>query len=229
MAKVKLVVAFDTEFTGPFGHPFRSQIIDEAGITRKVTKKPYMIAIGGAAVTVEKNPKVISMWYKAIEPPDIKYGFEPRTVKEFWNRPDVNPLLEKFTREAVHAVDAMSSFVEWLENLNEKYDMVVCCDSSTDASWVEKYLTKFSSTPPLSVFHGKYTGWPFITDDYYRGVLHTDALFGLDDQIKNWLGEFNPPSYDWPKDTAMQHHPTFDAWEIACLFASVIARDQKIA
>lgn len=64
-----------------------------------------------------------------------------------------------------------------------------------------------------------YTGWPFVTDDFYRGFLGSQITFGLDDAIKAKIGYGSPQLYKGP---SLKHHPTFDAYEICSLFASFL-------
>ena len=238
--KKHVVVAFDGEFTGPYGELFSDN---------GVTKQGYMNALGACVMTMEPRPRYIDRYFAALKPPNEKAGIHPFTMKTYWSKHQ--DLLKCFEDNARDPKEEITWFVEWLVLLMKNFEVTVVCDCIADAEYLNSYLRMFGFSP-LLVFKSNipdrdpnedpYTGWPFITDDQYRGFLNKvpsiwdwiyrkinickplpppNSLWGLDDAIKDTFG-YNPEPLPVFKDKAImkQHHPTFDAWEIASLFAT---------
>lgn len=203
--KEKIIIAFDGEFSGPFG------------------PKTYMVAFGAVAFNV-KSGEMIDQFFGAMTPPTSAQGFDAECEKQFWSQPKMQKLLAMFKLNAKHPDVVMPEFLQWIENLQKTYQLVtICVDCPTDATWLDYYLTHFANSQPLVTFgDGTYKGWPMVVDDFYRGMLgRPDLMWGMQDALSGHLNtgfSMLPP----PSIPSTPHHPVSDAFEIGRLFLEVL-------
>lgn len=202
----EVYIAFDGEFSGPFN-----------------PEKYYMVALGAYAVSFNKDCslKKVDDWYGAMTPPTKDHTFEKNCKEEFWDKPEQKELLEKFEKDARSPERMMKLFTNWLDNIIEKYEYVsLVCDCCEDSNWLNYYIIKYTDKQALIKYTGKYTGWPNITDDYYRGLLGTKKQWGLTDMLLKKFSEIKKP------EPSTSHHPREDAREIVELYAPIVYNNE---
>lgn len=191
----KIFIGFDGEFSGPFN-----------------PRKHYMIALGFVAV-LEDGKEVGSMRV-CMQPPTPEHGFDRDTLATYWNRPGMPEMLAAFQRDAISPTDAMRYVKSWIDGF-VRTNLHLVCDCTTDATWLDHYLVEFAGAQPLICYGGEYTGWPLVTDDFYRGITGTLDLWGITDTMRNVY-----KIEDVPRAT---HDPVDDAREIVGVFVRVLA------
>lgn len=192
--KETIYIGFDGEFSGP-------NLI-----------KNYVIAWG--AYAIDKKLNKIDEFYVALKVFSER-GFNKETKKYFWDKPENQELLKMFEKDAISPKKAMKKFTDWLDNLNEKYNIILVCDCCADSSWMDYYLAVFTNKNSLIQYGGNYTGWPHISDDAYRGILKINDGWGLDKKIYKKYPKLK-------KSEPGNHHPTEDAREIIELYVQIM-------
>ena len=195
------VIAFDLEFTGPFDGD----------------KKAYINAAGFAVYSInyasEVGPKFENGLRVCIKPPTEKHGFT-EGAREFWERPEMQEKKAEFEKEAVSVAEAMMQITGFLHEYTvgcAVEEVVVVCDSTEDATWLNMYLARYANHRSLLTFNGSYTGWPIITDHVYYGATGHIQLWNIDHRIDR--------KFQIPGMLKGDHDPLNDAREIGLRFA----------
>lgn len=188
------IIAFDGEFSGPFR-----------------PHKHYLVAIGFALRTPAGEWRTLRVCFR---PPTPAHGFDAQCRAEFWSRPEMVAKLSEWEQVAVDPHAGMKMVVDWIDQqLNDFPGAVLVCDCPTDATWLDYYLATYADHDPLVTYTGKYTGWPIITDDVYRGLLRTHALYGVTERAAELAHV--------PLLRAATHDPVDDAKDIAHAFQRI--------
>jgi len=194
----KIFIGFDGEFSGPFN-----------------ARKHYMIALGLFAVLEDGTD--VGHLRVCMHPPTDEHGFDQRTTDTYWSRPGMSKMLATFQKEAVSPWHAMLHVKNWIDEYVRTYgrpNVHLVCDCTTDATWLDHYLVEFARAQPLICYGGEYTGWPLVTDDFYRGITGTLDLWGITDTMRNVYKIENVPR--------ATHDPVDDAREIVGVFVGVL-------
>ena len=175
--KAKAVLAFDVETTGSIAY------------RTKDGKKTWMVAAGFQLVAGGMSVDRLKVVFEMPE-----WGvFEPDCKKEFWDKPAQKKQLDEYLIEGNPAAENMLQVHNFIRNAEKEYDVIIACDSPFDADWLQMYLREYGPPECCGIEKtagGAYTGFPYVTDDQYRGALKTTSTWGLEQKLAEKMPEF---------------------------------------
>ncbi|HKB53156.1 MAG TPA: hypothetical protein VKD22_04095 [Ramlibacter sp.] len=197
----KLVIAFDGEFSGPFNGVHSLLALGLCAVVYNAT----------GVVSIRSKRVCLAAW-------NGDHVFDPKCRDQFWAKEPMASMLVKFRAEQVPASTGIRDALAWMDDLIKEFGVEntrVVCDCPEDVMYFNDYVARGTQHPTLCTFVGHYVGWPWITDDFYRGLLRTTDAWGLDGRIDKEF-ELCVPKGD--------HDPVNDACEIALRFAGVLSK-----
>jgi DNA polymerase III epsilon subunit-like protein len=144
-------------------------------------KKHAIIELGAVAMVLQTRTVLEKLSIELTIPP--KTGWDDRTVREFWDNKEIEEhavLAAKKTRaeegKGTDPATAMQQFVEWVENVHKQHAggdatliRFLTDTTSFDATFINYYLAKYTTAPPLHMFFGSYED-VVCTISYARGL-----------------------------------------------------------
>lgn len=190
MNKQQITIAFYLEYSGAFADDH------------------YIIAAGFVAFDMEGN-KVDQLLVQ------FKKEYEWQKLDtSFWDHHQ--ELLTKLSTNSLSAHYATEEVRKWILQMNSQYEIkCIVCDCVADVLYIERYFQRYLHCKPFYLFENKYTGWPYITDDFYRGDLKILDAWGLDDKIC--------AKYNITCEYQNTHDPVDDASKIGYIFTKFIS------
>lgn len=148
--------------------------------------------------------------------------FEQRCKEEYW---DKHPeMLEELTKDALEPEVGIRQFMDDIDKLEEKYELIFISDNSAfDFAFINYYIEYYLDRRPLSYVSGGTTYRPlFDTDAYARGALGQDYtdLWTYDEEV---MKKFN---ITLPEGVKHDHYPENDAEYIYRLHCAIILKQQ---
>jgi hypothetical protein len=96
--------------------------------------------------------------------------YDPETYEKFWTKNIL--VLEEIKKNAIHPRDAMINFMESIDYLDERYQLIIISDCVTfDIGFINYYLSKYLDRKPLTYnYKGEFRP-VYDSDCYSRGAV----------------------------------------------------------